>query len=667
MYENENIKGIKATKQMGFLSFFNRKAIQTATTSDEVRDMIRDVLGGGESSSGIAVTPDRAMQVSAVYACVRVLAESMGQLPVGVFQKGRDGSKTSLYDSDLYEKLHWQPNDFQTSQEFREMMTAHVALRGNGYAFANWKGDKLLELLPFHPGNVEVTQNSDWSLNYKVTMAGGTVKLIPAANMFHLRGITLNGYAGISPIAYHRNTVGLSLATERHGARLFKNGARPGGVLSTPNKLSPDAAGRISRSWKSAHGGDNSGGTAVLEEGMTYASVGMSNEDAQYLETRKFQVEEIARIFRVPTVLLYTSDKTSTYASAEQFFLSFVKFTLLPWVKRWEQCIRRDLIHKADRKSGIYVELNLDGMERGDIKARYEAYGTGIEKGILSANEVRGKENMNPRDGGDDYLTPLNMAVSGEPTKEAGKSASFYQKKDSSSKRHQLRDGYTDAFKKVSAAIVEADVARIRKAAGLHLNKKSISGFSAWLEEYRETAPANIEKAVLSIIKNYGEQIKGAALDDVGLPGSDVPDFAKFLEDHADYFALSYVENGAGQLKALLEDEDPAKEIEQRLSEWEDTRPGKMAEEEVVKLDGLASKFVWAAAGVTALKWMNTGGDTCKFCREMNGKTVGITANFLDAGETLDAGGQKMKVWKSRAVPPLHVGCKCQIVPTNRS
>jgi len=652
---------------MGLLDFFSRKNIQTATTPDEVRAMIRDAMIGGESTSGETVTPDIALQVSAVYACVRVLAESVGQLPVGVYQKNPDGSKDSLTNSNLYEKLHWQPNDFQTSQEFREMMTAHVALRGNGYAFANFSGDKLLELLPFHPDNVEVEQNPDWSLEYNVTMAGGTVKTIPSGNMFHLRGMTLNGYTGLSPIAYHRNTIGLSLATEKHGAKLFKNGARPGGVLSSPNRLTDISAARIARSWKKAHGGENTGGTAVLEEGMKYESVGMSNEDAQYLETRKFQVEEIARIFRVPTVLLYTSDKTSTYASAEQFFLSFTRFTLLPWVIRWEQTIRRDLIAGPDQKGGVFVKLNLDGMERGDIKARYEAYGTGIEKGIMSPNEARKKENMNPRDGGDDYLTPLNMAVNGEPIKETDKQVGVYQKKNSSTKRHQLRDGYADAFKKISKTIVKSDVARIRKAAKAHLNSKSITGFAAWLEEYKETAPANIEKAVLSLIKNYGEQIKGAALDDVGLPGSDVPEFEKFLEDHAGYFADAYTQDGAGQLKALLEGEDPTEAIETRLTEWEDTRPDKMADKEVVLLDGLASKFVWAAAGVTVLKWQNSGGDTCKFCKEMNGKTVGIKQNFMDAGSSLEAGGEKLKTWKSKAVPPLHKGCRCQIVPTNGS
>ncbi len=395
---------------MQILKLFRRKEAPPRGILDLVR---LTLYGGAEAESGEFVSPETALRCSAVYSCVGILAESIAQLPLKLYRRTA-GGKEEVEGSPLRRILGWKPNEWQTSFEFREMAMQHLCLRGNFYAYkVTDSRDEVRELLPLHPDQVTVEQQSDWSLAYRITFNGGRQETVDRSRIFHVRYRTLDGVRGISPILYHRDTVGLALTTLRHGSRVFRNGALPTGILQHPGKLSKESLERLRESWEASYGGANSGKTAILEEGMTFTGLTMSNEDMQYLETRSFQVEDIARIYRVPLHMIQSTEKSTSWGSGiENMSLGFVQFTLLPWIRRFESAIWRDLIPDREKDS-LFPEFLVDGLMRGDIKSRYTAYQLAIQNGIMSPNEVRAKENLNPRPGGDDYMSPLNMRLTG--------------------------------------------------------------------------------------------------------------------------------------------------------------------------------------------------------------------------------------------------------------
>jgi len=379
-------------------------------------------FGGGASSSGIVVNPMTAMQSSAVYACVKVLAESIAMLPCTLYTKGANGEREPAEDHALYPLLLYQPNEWQTSVEFWEMLVASLCLRGNGYAYVN-RTSSMMELLPLHPDMVAVTMNPGFNLSYRLTMPDGSFRSLGPGDLFHVRGLTLNGWLGISPIAYAREAIGLALATEKFGGQLFRNGAKMGGVLQHPGKLSKEAYDRIKESFDIATSGENAHKTAVLEEGMKFEKVSMTADDAQFLATRKYQRSEIASIFRVPPHLIGDLEK-ATFSNIEQQALEFVTLTLMPWLRRIERAVRRDLLEPGER-ADYSVRFNVSSLLRGDAAARAAYYHNGILDGWLTRNEARRIESelgivLNPLDELDEPLAPLNMSVVGaEPSEPA--------------------------------------------------------------------------------------------------------------------------------------------------------------------------------------------------------------------------------------------------------
>jgi HK97 family phage portal protein len=369
---------------------------------------------GGASASGIVVNPRTAMQAAAVYACIKVLCESVSMLPCNVQQKlaGGKGS-TDATDHPLFDLLHDQPNDYQSSVEFWEMAMLHLGLRGNSYSYVNRaKSGRVIELLPQHPDAVIPQMHADYSMTYQVTMLDGSTQILGPDQVLHIKGLTTNGWTGISPIAFQRESIGLALAAEKFGSQLFRNGAKMGGVLEHPGKLSDEAYKRLKDSFDAATSGDNAHKTALLEEGIKYNKVQMSSEDAQFLETRKYQRSEIAAIYRVPPHMIGDLEK-ATFSNIEQQSLDFVIYTLMPWLVRIEKAVKRDLIDPAERKQ-YHLKFNVGALLRGDSVARGGFYTAGIGAGWLTRNEARAIESqfglpLNPIEGLDEPLRPLNM------------------------------------------------------------------------------------------------------------------------------------------------------------------------------------------------------------------------------------------------------------------
>lgn len=381
------------------------------------QEFIEVLTGSNKSATGRTVTPTTAMQASAVYACVRVIAETIASLPLFVFKTTEKG-KEKAYKHPLFYILHDLANEEMTSFTFRETLMTHILLWGNAYAeieydqMGNVKG-----LWPLRPDNVFPERNSEGKLQYRVILPDGTGGILPKERVLHIPGLGYDGVIGLSPIAMARESIGLSLAAEEFGARFFGNGAKPGGVLEHPGKLSKEAMERLRTSWNEMHQGlSNQHRIAILEEGMQYKQLGIPPEDAQFLETRKFQIEEIARIFRVPLHLIQNLDR-ATFSNIEHQSIEFVVHTIRPWLVRWEQTLNWKLFANSRK---FFAEFNVDGLLRGDIKSRYEAYATARQWGWLSVNEIRAMENMNPIENGDIYLQPLNMVEAGQIAEKGG-------------------------------------------------------------------------------------------------------------------------------------------------------------------------------------------------------------------------------------------------------
>lgn len=371
----------------------------------------------GGTTSGKAVNERSAMQMTAVYSCVRILAEAVAGLPLHLYKYGSNGSKEMAVKHSLYYLLHDEPNPEMSSFIFRETLMTHLLLWGNAYAqiVRNGKGE-VIGLYPLMPNKMSVDRDTDGKLWYTytrstdeaATMKGITVKL-PPYEVLHIPGLGFDGLVGYSPIAMAKNAIGMGIACEEYGARFFANGAAPGGVLEHPGTIKDPE--KVRESWNAAfQGSANAHKTAILEEGMKYTPIGISPEQAQFLETRKFQINEIARIFRVPPHMVGDLEKSS-FSNIEQQSLEFVKYTLEPWVIRWEQSIMRSLLSTAE-KAEYFVKFNLEGLLRGDYQSRMNGYAIARQNGWMSANDIRELENLDKipaEEGGDLYLINGNM------------------------------------------------------------------------------------------------------------------------------------------------------------------------------------------------------------------------------------------------------------------
>lgn len=371
------------------------------------------LLGGSPTAAGVSVTNDRALQVSAVLACGRVIAEGIAQMPCKLYREAADGGKEPAKDSPVYRLLHRRPNAWMTSFEFRELLTFHAVLAGAGHAYINRVRGEVRELLPVMPGNIRPKLSDDYSLTFEIADGKGLIGEFPRDRILYLRGPSWESHRALDIVQQARQSIGLAVAAEENQAKLFGNGARPGGILSTDQALQDTQIARIKAAWQSAYSGQNQFKTAVLDGGYKWSPMAMTGVDAQQLESRKFQIEEICRAMRVFPQMVMSSDKTSTYASAEQFFLAHVVHTLGPWVERWEQALTRDLLTDAEVDAGLFPKLTVAGLLRGDMKARVEYFRGMSALGAMNPNEIRLLEDMNPYDGGDAYSRQINIAPIG--------------------------------------------------------------------------------------------------------------------------------------------------------------------------------------------------------------------------------------------------------------
>lgn len=376
---------------MAFLDWFRSSARKALGRNDILAEI------AAQSAAGKNVTATVALQVSTVLACARVIAEGIAQPPLKLL---RDDGKNKLpaRDHSLYHVLASRPNEWQTSFEFREMIGFHAVLAGNFYAYKNIGSlGQVLELVPFDPGTVTVKRATDWTLTYEVKGKDGGVKVFPAEKIWHVKGPSWDGFQGLDAVRQAREAIGLSMSTEEQHAKMHKNGVRSSGTYSVDSVLTLDQFKDL-RHWLKTEmaGGENAGAPMVVDRGAKWLQTSMTGVDAQHLETRKYQVEEICRFMRVMPIMVGYSDKAATYASSEQMFLAHVVYTLAPWWERVEQSINANLLTDQDRKDGLFVKFIEEGLLRGSLKDTNDALLGLVNGGLMYANEARSKLDLNP-------------------------------------------------------------------------------------------------------------------------------------------------------------------------------------------------------------------------------------------------------------------------------
>lgn len=387
----------------------------TNMSNADIQEFLR--IGGGLSTaSGVNVNDSAAMRVAAAWRCVQIISGAMGTLPLDLIRREDERTRTPARGHPLRRVLTVKPNHWQTPSEFRRLLQSHLLLRGNAFAIKAMAGGQVRALIPIHPDRVSVEQQPDLSMLYRVTRKTGQPETYTQKEILHLRGMSLDGVQGLSVLAHMRETLGLAIKSEQSAATLMKNGSFASGVLQHPGKLSDDAVRRLREFWRNQTTGDNAGGTAVLEEGLKYEPIGMTANDAQFLQNRDFQRYDIAMFFGVPPHMIGATEKTTSWGSGiEQQGIGFVTYTLTDWMRSWEEALKRDLLPESEWET-LDFRYYPQGLLRGDSKARWETYTKALQWGVYSPDEVRAYEDENPRPDGEGgiYYDPPNTSGNSE-------------------------------------------------------------------------------------------------------------------------------------------------------------------------------------------------------------------------------------------------------------
>lgn len=403
---------------MGILSRM-RSMIGMRPSALVSEDQLREFMRQGNTASGAVVTEESAMRVAAAWRCVNIIAGAIATMPIDIIRRESETVRKPAVGHPLRRILTVKPNTWQTPSEFRRMMQSHLLLRGNAYARKVFIGNQLVGLIPLPTDRVTAEQLDSTAMQYKVMRKDGSSIIFPQREIFHLRGMSLDGVTGMSVLANMRESLGLALQTEQAGARLFSNGILAGGVIKHPGKLSDNASRHLRESMEQRNqGSQNAGRWIVAEEGVTVESISLTAEDAQWLGTRDFQRYDIAMFYGVPPHMLGATEKTTSWGSGiEAQGIGFVTYTLTDWIKTWEESVKRDLLEEREWET-VDARFNVNALMRGDFKTRWEGYVKGLQNCVYSPDDVRAMEDMNPRPdgGGGFYFEPPNTAGQSQGT-----------------------------------------------------------------------------------------------------------------------------------------------------------------------------------------------------------------------------------------------------------
>ncbi len=632
-------------------------------------------------SAGSSVTPDSALRMSAVFACARIASETVASIPLHFYERLAKGKRESG-EYYLYRLFKDGPNPDMTGFEYIELIQAYIELWGKGYSRVVYDGfsGHVMELWPLHPRDLLQTQKKNGVKYFQFVDENGKTVWYSQDQIWQV-----NGFMGLSPIALHRRAVGLGLDAEEFGARFFSNDARPGIAIEHPKTLSKVAHDNLKADIEEEHKGvSKSHKVMILEEGMKIHEIGIPPEDAQFIETRKFQIQEIARIYRIPPHMLADLDR-ATFSNIEEQSIEFVKYSILPRVNRWERSILK-FLELPGEKDKYYPEFLIAGLERGNIVSRYQSYAVARQNGWMNADEIRERENMNPMPNGQGqvYLVPLNMIpadqVGNEPApppasrdwhdpepetrehvEQRGRQAAIY--------RQRLAGRYAPAFGRVAGSILRSERSDVLNQARQMIPAGELSQFEYWLNRYYERRKPKVAGEILPTAEVYAEAIAKAVRDEIG--GEDlIGHLDEFLRAYAHEFGVKMSDRSLVRLLEKIRSmkeasrEEVLAAVEAQLDDWVDNRPEQIGHEESVRENNAVAVALYGIAGVRTLMSVARGASNCPFCKSLDGKVIGIQQYFLTQGQVLNPDGAQapMNITHNMRHSPYHDGCDCQVV-----
>lgn len=689
---------------MGMLtSLFERRG--ALITGDSLQNPSGYLLSmfGTQSVTGMRVTPETSLEATPIYAAVKLLAETVAQLPFLMYRRGPNDSREKDIGHPLFAILRDQPNPWQTAFEFWEMMMGFLLTRGNAYAgIVSTAGKPVEQLVPLHPARTRVYRKDgiNW---YQYQPWSGPSIVLRQDEVMHLKDLTLDGIVGVSRIYLGRESVGLALAAEQFGSRMFSNGATPSGVVEHPSQLSDVAYSRLKEEvdakWSGLH---NAHRAIILEEGMKWAQISTDPDKAQLLETRKFTVTDAARLYRIPPHMIGDLER-STHSNIEQQSIEFVVYSVVPWLVRIEQAVRRDLFTQADRKTHT-AEFEVAGLLRGDQPSRYTAYNLGRNMGALSVNDILRKEGMNligPE--GDVRLMPINyqnlekaldLEDSTEPPPDPNQpnpdapigtnALPGPAETRSVVSRRKLRKAYRGLFQDAAGRMVRRETKAIREAVDKMLvqrskEKRGLPEFLSWMESFYKEHQKQVAQALGPVMMSYGHAVHSEARLELGVdddPSGDpddgleppddlTPELQRFVTDYAERMASRQVASSIAQIRTVIQGlqdgDDPAAAIGKRLDAWSATRAAKVADWETVSAEGAVARFCYDGEGRGAL-W-HSERECCSLCTSMHGQSAARGQPFIAKGQQIQGDDDQVPLTAKRDIHhgPLHSGCVCSI------
>lgn len=645
----------------------------------------------GARSRGVTVTPDTALTYSAFWACVKVVSETVATQPLHIYRRRSDGGRERADKHPLYYLLHDEPNPEMTSFQFIETMMGHLLTWGNFYGsiVRSKRGKMPGQIWPLNPAKMQVYIGDDGRRGYLYTLPSGERRKLPAADVLHVMGPSRDGMTGMSPTMQAADAIALGLNAEDFANEYYKNGLVLSGVFTHPGKLSDVARKNLKESLsKSKTGVGQRHRWMILQEAMSYQQLGVAPEAAQMLETRKLSVVEMCRIHRVQPHKIMHLDN-ATFSNIEHQAIEFGTDTILPWNRRVESELQRQLLDEKDRRD-YFCEFLMDGLLRGDVKTRYEAYGMAMQNGWMTINEARRLERMNPSDqDGADILYKQNIwtevgAKAPTPTQPLTDQPSDDEPEQDEDKeeksaprvevrsagvadRNALRVQYDPLFRDSAKRIVRIEVSELRAAVKKHFANRSVMEFEQWLDEYYDKFPAKIEKNFTPLVQSYGAAISDVASREAGGDGVSQAELDAFAKGYVEVSGKRHVGSSRGQIKKIIREASPEEMealLNERIDEWDERRAEKMAAREKVEASDAFAKMAWVVAGVTRYQWVAQGDKPCPYCEELNGMIVGIDQHFVPADGSVSPEGQEpMQVSGARMHAPLHTGCVCSVVP----
>jgi len=646
------------------------------------------LLGGNYTSkTGIEVTEEDSLSSAAVWSAVTQLSQSIASLPLHLYKRQKPKGKEKYTAHPLYNIMHLQPNPEMTAMAFREAQAGQVLMTGTCYSeIERNQTDNIAGLWPLLTGRMEMRRMSNGELIYRYELGDGTHKEFHRDNILRVSGFSHSGLLGYQPIKKATEVVGVALALQEYFARFFGDGARPPVALEHPQTLSQEAQDRIRKNWNAVHQGlSNSQRVAILEEGMQLKVFGVSPDQAQAIDARKFQIDEVARIFNMPPHMLKSLDR-ATFSNIEEQSIEFVVNSLRPWLVRFEQSYATQLLN-AEERSTYFFEHAVNGLLRGDVEKRGVYYATAISNGLMSADEVRELENMNPQpDGqGEVYYVPLNWipkedaglqleqkSADAEEDPETPKEINNYWEKVLSDKsstlevrsiitRDRIAKQYLPLFRQAAQRIVNKEAIAVKKEAKKNIEKRANTDLEKWLNRFYDKQSAYIKEQLGPVFYSFGEAIRNASEPEIGVEIRD-QEVVDFITEYIDRYAERHIDSSMGQLLSILEGEEGVEGIEVRVDEWREKRPDKIANNETARESNAIFQLVAFNAGLSVY-WRIRGARTCPYCRELNGRKVAKGQSFVNNGQELNPKGADgpMKVRGMKTHPPLHQGCDCYL------